>query len=268
MMRKDGQTASIILAAGRGSRMRGYGGSKTLLPLIPEASPYSGKRPILLHIIENLPPGPKAVVVHHRKEDILSATGHLPIEYCEQPVLNGTGGALLAARSFLEKHAFENLLITMGDVPFVAPNTYMSLIAALEFHDLVVLGFMPKDKKQYGVLEIQGSRVHRIVEWKYWKNFSAEEQELLQICNSGIYAAKKDGLLHSLSVLASRPHVVEKEINGTVREQEEFFITDLVEYLPQNGLSVGYIVSHDENEVMGIDDLSALSKAQQLYGNA
>ncbi len=247
--------------------MRGYGGSKTLLPLIPEDSPYLGKRPILLHIIENLPPGPKAVVVHHRKEDILRATGHLEIAYCEQPVLNGTGGALLAAQPFLEKQVTENLLITMGDVPFVARNTYRSLLAALECHDLVVLGFMPEDKKQYGVLEIQGSRVHRIVEWKYWKNFSAEAQKNLHICNSGIYAAKKESLLHSLSVLAARPHVVQKEINGMVRNQEEFFITDLVEYLPQKGHSVGYIVSNNENEVMGIDDLSALSKAQQLYQN-
>ncbi|MCF8129902.1 MAG: NTP transferase domain-containing protein, partial [Deltaproteobacteria bacterium] len=68
MERDDQTTASIILAAGRGSRMKSYGGSKTLLPLIQGASPYSGRRPILPHIIENLPPGPKAVVVHHKKE--------------------------------------------------------------------------------------------------------------------------------------------------------------------------------------------------------
>ena len=245
--------------------MKGYGGSKTLLPLIQGASPYSGRRPILLHIIENLPPGPKAVVVHHKKEDIFKATDHLDISYCEQPVLNGTGGALLAARPFLEKQDCENLLITMGDVPFVARKTYRSLLAAIEFHDMVVLGFMPKDKKQYGVLEIRGNQVHRIVEWKYWKDFSAEDQKRLRICNSGIYAARRESLLQSLSVLAARPHVVQKEVNGVVCDQEEFFITDLVEYLPQEGHSVGYIVSNNENEVMGIDDLSALLKAQEIY---
>jgi bifunctional UDP-N-acetylglucosamine pyrophosphorylase / glucosamine-1-phosphate N-acetyltransferase len=264
-MERDDKTASVIMAAGRGSRMKGYGGNKTLLPLIPVDSPYSGKRPILLHIIESLPAGPKVVVVHHRKEDIREATRGVHITYCEQPVLNGTGGALLAARPFLEKQTCKNLLITMGDVPFVARKTCISLLEALKSHDLVVLGFMPKDKKQYGVLEIRGNQVHRIVEWKYWKNFPVEDQNNLRICNSGIYAAKKDSLLQTLSLLAARPHVVQKEVDGIVCNQEEYFITDLVEYLAQEGHSVGYIVSNDENEVMGIDDFPALLKAQKIY---
>ena len=245
--------------------MKDFGGNKTLLPLIPVGSPFSGKRPIILHIIENLPPGPKAVVVNHKKEDIRKATQHLDITYCEQPVLNGTGGALLAAIPFLQKQDYENLLITMGDVPFVAPKTYASLLRALKTHDLVVLGFLPEDKKQYGVLEVQGNQVRRIVEWKYWKNYPEEKQQALPVCNSGIYAAKKESLLYSLTVLASKPHVVQKEINGVVCDQEEFFITDLVEHLPREGRSVGYIISDDEKEVMGIDDLSSLLKAQKIY---
>lgn len=264
-METNKKTASIILAAGRGSRMKDYAGSKTLLPLIPEASPYSGTRPILLHIIDNLPPGPMAVIVNHRKEDIISATHHLDITYCEQPVLNGTGGALLAARTFLEKQDCDNLLITMGDVPFVEPETYASLLGALHDHDLVVLGFMPRNKKQYGVLEIQGHQVRRIIEWKYWKDYSQEKQTTLSVCNSGIYAAKMESLLMSLSVLASKPHVVQKEINGVLRDQEEFFITDLVEHLQPHNYSIGAIVCKNEHEVMGIDDLPALLKAQEIY---
>ena len=264
-MERENRTASIVLAAGRGSRMKNYGGTKTLLPMIPETSPYSGKRPIILHIIENLPPGPKAVVVNHKKEDIREATHHLDITYCNQPVLNGTGGALLAAMSFVQKQSCKNLLITMGDVPFVAPETYASLLRALKTHDLVVLGFMPEDKKQYGVLEVRDDQVRRIVEWKYWKNYPEEKQLALSVCNSGIYAAKKESLLYSLTVLASKPHVVQKEVNGVVCDQEEFFITDLVEYLPREGHSVGYIILNDEKEVMGIDDLSALLKAQKIY---
>ena len=112
--------------------MENYGGNKTLLPLVPAASPFSGSRPILRHIIDNLPPGPKALVVNHRQADIRKATRHLGITYCEQPVLNGTGGALLAVRPFLESLVCENLVITMGDVPFVAPGTYLSLLRAIE----------------------------------------------------------------------------------------------------------------------------------------
>ncbi|MFC1891484.1 MobA-like NTP transferase domain containing protein, partial [Thermodesulfobacteriota bacterium] len=60
-MTKDPTTVSIIFAAGRGSRMKEYDGNKTLLPLIPDESPYKGTCPILVEIIKNLPPGPKAL---------------------------------------------------------------------------------------------------------------------------------------------------------------------------------------------------------------
>ena len=46
---------------------------------------------------------------------------------------------------------------------------------------------------------------------------------------------------------------------------QEYFITDLVEYMHDDGLSVGFVISEDEEEVMGVDDLPALIKAQQIF---
>jgi len=66
-------------------------------------------------------------------------------------------------------------------------------------------------------------------------------------------------------VLASRPHLVEKEVNGRLSSAKEYFITDLIEYMHDGGLSVGYILAEDEEEVMGVDDLSALKRAQKIY---
>lgn len=257
-------TASLILAAGRGSRMKGFDGSKTLLPLIPEKSHYEGKRPILLEILDNLPSGPKAVVVNHKKEDVIRATDTFDLTYCDQPVLNGTGGALLAARKFLEGLDSDYLIITMGDVPLVKKTTYQGLITDLKDNRLSILGFRPEDKKQYGVLQIEDSQVKKIIEYKYWTKFTEEKQAALQICNSGIYATKTSELLHYISVLESRPHMVRKEIGGELTEVEEFFITDIVEYMCDDGLPVGYVIG-DEDEVMGVDDLAAITKAQELY---
>jgi len=257
-------TASLILAAGRGSRMKDFDGSKTLLPLIPGKSHYKGNRPILLEILDNLPAGPKAVVVNHKKEDIIKATEHFDLTYCDQPVLNGTGGALLAARKFLEGLGSNYLIITMGDVPLVKRTTYQKLIADLKENSLSVLAFGTEDKKQYGVLHIEDNQVKKIIEWKYWKGFSKEKQAALQICNSGIYATKRDELLHYISILESRPHIVRKEIRGKLTEVEEFFITDIVEYMCDDGLPMGYVIG-DEDEVMGVDDLAAIKKAQELF---
>jgi len=257
-------TASLILAAGRGSRMKGFTGNKTLLPLIPGKSHYDGNKPILLEILNNLPPGPKAVVINHNKEDVIKATQEYDISYCEQPVLNGTGGALIAAREFLEGLKSDQLIITMGDVPLVNSGTYRGLIENLRNNSLTVLGFRPEDKKQYGILEVEGGRVKKIIEWKYWKTFPEKRQRELKICNSGIYAVRTGKLLHYISVLASKPHRVRKEIGGKMTEVKEFFITDIVEYMCDDGLPVGYVIS-DEDEVMGVDDLAAITKAQELY---
>jgi bifunctional UDP-N-acetylglucosamine pyrophosphorylase/glucosamine-1-phosphate N-acetyltransferase len=257
--------ASLILAAGRGSRMKGFDGNKTLLPLVSDESPFKGSHPILLHILNNLPPGPKAVVINYKKKDLLHATRSLDISYYEQPSLNGTGGALIAAREFLESQDYDRMIITMGDVPFVSRATYLNLAEGLKANNLTVLGFRPSDKKQYGVLEIEGFNVKRIIEWKYWKTYPAEKQSQLPICNSGIYAARKDDLIQYLGVLERRPHTVKKRRRGRLVEVEEFFITDLVELMQDDGLKTGYALAQQENEVMGIDDLPSLLRAQEIF---
>ena len=245
--------------------MKEFDGNKTLLPLVSEDSPYKGSHPILLQILKSLPHGPKALVVNYKKKEVIDATRDLCLNYCEQPELNGTGGGLLAARTFLERQDCDQLIITMGDVPFVKEATYGALVKNLRDNSMVVLGFQPESKKQYGVLEIKGSQVCKIIEWKYWRKYPEEKQQAFQICNSGIYAAKKETLLRYLLVLASKPHMVQKEIDGELREVQEYFITDLVQYMYDDGLSVGFVISEDEEEVMGVDDLPALLKAQQIF---
>lgn len=258
-------TGSLILAAGKGSRMKGFDGNKTLLPLLPAGSPYEGERPILLNILDNLPPGPRALVVNHKKSEVIKTTADLGLTYCEQPVLNGTGGALLASRAFIEAGDFDRLIITMGDVPFVRAGTYLNLIEELEDAPLVVLGFRPREKKQYGVLEVRDKKVTKIIEWKYWRTFSQQRQEQLPICNSGIYAARRHELVRYLNLLEKRPHRVVKERQGKMVDIEEFFVTDLVELMQADGLNAGYVIASDENEVMGLDDLQALQKAQEHF---
>lgn len=259
------QIASLILAAGRGSRMTGFEGNKALLPLIPTISSFEGDQPILLHILNRLPPGPKAAVVNYKKEDVIRITRSLGLSYYEQPLLNGTGGALIAAKEFLENLGCDRLIVTMGDVPLVRKNTYLNLVGGLKDHPLMILGFYPLDKKQYGVLEMDEMDVKRIIEWKYWKDYSPERQRRLQICNSGIYAAERTDLLHYLEILEKRPHTVRKERDGNMVEIEEYFITDLVELMFADGLKAGYVVVEDENEVMGVDDFPSLIKAQEIF---
>jgi len=257
--------ASIIFAAGYGSRMRGFSGNKTLLPLMPGSNPFEGEHPIILEIIRNLPRGPKALVMHHRKDEVIKVTRDLGVSYYDQPVLNGTGGALIAAQGFLEQTDQESLIMTMGDVPFVKEATYRSLVSQLRDQDLIVLGFKPMDRAQYGILEIEDGKVRRIIEWRYWKGYPRERQGYFEVCNSGIYAAKRSALLKYLKKLKQRPHQVEKERDGRMTVVEEYFATDLVELMSNDQLAVGFVVVDEEKEVMGIDTREDLLLAQSVF---
>lgn len=261
----DKHVASIIMAAGRGSRMKGYAGNKTLLPLEPGNSVFNGRQPIIMHLMENLPAGSKALIVNHCKDEVMATTRDTGAVYCEQPVLNGTGGAILAAGAFVASQSTQRVVITMGDVPFVKKLTYENLVDGLDTHDLMILGFSPEDKKQYGVLEVEKGQVRKITEWKFWKDYPPRLQDQLTICNSGIYAARRSALVHYLPILASRPQIVQKEVDGKITDIEEFFFTDLIEYMVKDGKRVGFHVVDDESETMGIDDVAALETAQAIF---
>ena len=261
---QSGCVASIILAAGKGSRMVGFEGNKTLLPLLPHASIYSGDRPLLLEVLENLPDGPKGIVVHHFADAVEAATGALGVTYLPQLVTNGTGGAVLAARPFLEAAACDLAIITMGDVPLIRPATYRSLLQGLDENHLMALAFQAADRAQYGMLETADAQVLRITEWKYWRDYPAERQAQLRWSNAGVYAARRQALLQLLERLAQRPHHVEKQRGKELVTIDEYFLTDLVELMSGAGLGVGFVVATEE-EVMGVDTPEALRRAQAIY---
>lgn len=260
-------TASVVFAAGKGSRMKGYEGNKTLLPLIPansEISLYEGKHPILIQVLDSLPRGPKAIVVHHFADEVRRATDHLGVTYINQPVTNGTGGALICCRSFLEAVSTDTVIITMGDVPLILPATYQRMAAMTEQFELIVLAFEPRDKAQYGLLEIHDNSVQRIIEWKYWKLFDSARKASLQYCNAGLYAARRTTLLEFLSRLEQQPHQVQKQLDGRWVTIKEYFLTDLVELMRSDGRDVG-MLAVDESEVTGVDTPEALAEVQERF---
>lgn len=255
--------ASIIFAAGRGTRMKGYAGNKALLPLIPGKSRYEGSRPLILEVLDSLPAGPRGIVVNHHADEVRRVTEGRGITFIFQPVMNGTGGALLAARSFLESADADSVIITMGDVPLIRPATYNRLLDLLGRCDLALLGFEPKDRAQYGMIEMEGGRITGIVEWKYWKDFPQDRQRL-RYCNAGVYAAGKTALLGYMDRMKERPHEVRKKQNGQWLTIKEYFLTDLAEMMNEDGLLVR-MASAAEEEVAGVDTPESLEVVQKIY---
>ncbi|MFZ2447618.1 MAG: NTP transferase domain-containing protein [Syntrophobacteraceae bacterium] len=261
------EIAAIVFAAGKGTRMTGYDGNKTLLPLVPGKSIFEGERPLIREVLDNLPPGPKGVVVNHRAEDVRDSTRAPGIEYIHQPRTNGTGGALLAARPFIERTGAQSVIITMGDVPLIRPATYRALVEMLGTCDMALLAFEPEDRARYGMLEMEGERVARIVEWKYWSDpqkFPPQRRAKLRCCNAGVYAAGRKLLLEYMGKLEDRPHEVLKEIEGRETLIREYFLTDIAEMMHADGLFVG-MARASEAEVTGVDTPASLAAVQKMY---
>jgi bifunctional N-acetylglucosamine-1-phosphate-uridyltransferase/glucosamine-1-phosphate-acetyltransferase GlmU-like protein len=217
-----------------------------------------------MEVLQNLPRGPKGIVVNHCAHEVREATRGLGVAFCHQPVTNGTGGALLAARGFLGSVDSDSVVITMGDVPLIRSATYGELTARLDDSPMALLGFAPRDRAQYGMLEVAGDRVLRIVEWKYWKDYPSEKQDLLKFCNAGVYAVRRTLLIQYLDLLEASPHNVSKQRGDRWVEIEEYFLTDLVELMSRDGIAVGMVVV-DEDEVIGVDNPESLERVQAEY---
>jgi dTDP-glucose pyrophosphorylase len=142
-------TKAVILAAGRGKRMRELTNDvpKPMLPVL-------GK-PVVQYIIEGLrDAGVKQclLIVGYRKEIVIEYFGRgsnfgMQIEYAEQIFQDGTGKAVELAKSFCPEDPF---ILSYGDI-LVDPVCYFSLVHPAEAEILVTVRQM-EDVSQGGAV--------------------------------------------------------------------------------------------------------------------
>lgn len=259
---------SIVLAAGMGSRMIGFNGNKTLLPLSPISSPYIGKDPILIEVLSNLPNGTKCVIINCCGGDVIGTIDHSKFKnevvFVRQGVCNGAGGAVLEAKSFIESCDCNFIFIVLGDVPLITKKTYDTMLEMTRSDCVMTtLGFKSYNKNhRYGYIEENEYTVNDIVEWKYWKDFDAEKMKKFSLCNAGPYVIRKDLLLKYLPKL--KPHKIEKVWNGEPVVFDEYLYTDIVSMVACDGYRIGS-VEISESEASGVNTLEDLEFVQKQY---
>src|SRR4051812_21683599 len=186
------QLACIVLAAGKGTRM------KSDLPKV--LHPVAG-RPMVGHVlaaVESLSPERVVVVVGPGMDRVAAAVA--PCRTVVQAEQRGTADAVLAARPALEGFA-RDVLVLFADTPLVTPATLEAMVAARRGAAdpaIVVLGMRPADPGAYGRLirEPDGS-LAAIVEYLD----ATPEQRAVGLCNAGLMAfdgARLFGLLERI----------------------------------------------------------------------
>lgn len=237
---------ALILAAGQGKRI------KSNLPKVLHK--VCGKE-MVKHVIDtvkkaeihdiNLIIGKGAELVEERTKD----TG---VTYSLQAEQLGTGHAVKCAKEFLENKSGVVAVFT-GDTPLIKQSTVERLINDHidNKNAATILTAMVDDPTGYGrIVRDKNGKVLKIVEHK-----DCNEEELkIKEMNSAIYCFDIELLVKSLDKLNNN------------NNQGEYYLTDVIGILKDEGYSIGAVVT-DIEETIGVNSRVQLAEAEEILRN-
>jgi len=238
--------AVVILAAGKGTRMKNPEMTKVMYPI--------EGRPMVAYVVdlaERLGAARILLVVGWRKETVIEyfSTEAKPIEFVSQDNQLGTGHAVQQAGPALADFAGD-VLVLSGDVPLLTEKT---LRALLGYHRTTgaaatILTAEIEDPTGYGrIVKQKDESVRKIVEER---DASPQEKKLREI-NSGIYVFDREKLFEALAGITPD------------NAQGEYYLTDVFEIFVTRGWRISAVKCLDPAEVAGINDLVQLESARQ-----
>jgi bifunctional UDP-N-acetylglucosamine pyrophosphorylase / glucosamine-1-phosphate N-acetyltransferase len=236
--------ASIILAAGKGTRM----GSA-----MPKVLHHVGGVPMIKHVLTSAKAAgiEKNVVVVGHMSDLVQR------EICNdaicalQPEQKGTGHAVMVTAKYFE-NPDTTVVVLSGDSPLVRPGTIKKL---MDYHeateaDVTVLTAMLDEPFAYGrIIRDEEGHLERIVEEK---DATAEEKTIKEI-NTGTYCFNAGMLFDAL-----------KEVD-TDNSQGEYYLTDVLEIIREKGGTIRVMSDSDATEVLGVNTLEQLAEVEKIY---
>ena len=237
-------TAIIILAAGKGTRMR-----SELAKVLHRA----GGRPLIEHIVRGCQPLRAAqvlVVVGHQAQDVAAIVEPLGAQTIVQQSQRGTGHALQVARRAIRKSA-KFAIVVPGDAPLLRTET---LSALLETHRrgeaaATILSAELADPSGYGrIVRDSEGRVQAIVEDKA----ATPEQRTIREVNSSVYCFTLEKLWPCLAAL--RPDNIHREL----------YLTDAIAMLRERNERVLAVIAPDANEIIGCNTRAHLADADRI----
>ncbi len=236
---------AVILAAGEGKRM------KSPLPKVLHELDGVPLVEHVLDLVRGVGLGRSIVVVGHGRDQVISAIGAgRDCEFVVQPEQRGTADAVARAMEVLgDFHG--TLVVLSGDVPLLRRETLDRLIREHEEGErgVTILTAELEDPSGYGRIVRDGTGdVEAIVEEKD----ASSDVRAIREFNSGTYCFNADRL-----------RVILQSIDSN-NEQREFYLTDSVELMKKQNVSVGAVVVRDANEVLGVNTAEDLERTRTL----
>lgn len=238
------KNCAVILAAGEGKRMKANKPkpmmevlSRPMIDWVLDAAEASGVKDTIL-------------VVGAYGEQLVDHCGERSA-ICWQKERLGTGHAVMMALDYLNASDAENVLILNGDAPFMDAATIAESLALHEANGnaVTVISARLDDPFGYGRI-IQGAdgSFERIVEQKD----ATEEEKAIRNVNSGAYWFRREDLIASLGKLT------------TDNAAHEYYLTDTIYILKQEGKNAGVFVTENADVVLGANDREQLQALNDI----
>ena len=234
-------TTVIILAAGKGTRMR------SSLPKVLQ--PLAG-RPLLGHVIhtaKQLNAANIITIYGHGGARVQDAFAHENVEWVEQAEQLGTGHAVQMTLPVLPHEG--NSLILSGDVPCITQNTLQKLLDASAETGIGLVTLTLADATGYGRIVREQGKIQAIVEHK---DATAEQHQIKEI-NTGIYCVSNAKLHEWLPRLSNQ------------NAQGEYYLTDIVAMALADGMTVASVEPEQAFEVEGVNDRIQLAALERQF---
>jgi bifunctional UDP-N-acetylglucosamine pyrophosphorylase / glucosamine-1-phosphate N-acetyltransferase len=235
-----GTLVAVILAAGKGTRMRSR--HHKVLHLL------AGKPLIqrVLDLVRGAGAEQIVVVLGHEADEVRKMLPASVATVIQEPQL-GTGHAVQMAAEALRGFGAERLLVHYGDEALVRPDSLRRL-SAIELGPhapVALLNARVRDPHGYGrVIRLPDATVDRIVE----EVEATPEQRAVDEIWSGSMLLYTPWLWPNLDKLPLSP-------------TGEYYLPALVNLARAQGLSVGATLTQDEQEVHGVNDRQQLAGA-------
>lgn len=240
-MNSNQQLSLIILAAGKGTRMKSDK-AKVLhevfcLPMVNH----------VLLAVAPLEAGRTIVIVGHQREAVEESLAPFNITAVTQHEQLGTGHAVAIAEPAVPE-ATDTVMILCGDTPLIRPETLKEMYRSHRESGavLTVMTTLLDSPTNYGrILTGSNDRVLGIVEEKD----ATPQQKTIREINAGIYCVNRNFLFAALQQV------------GTDNSQGEVYLTDIVSIAVNNGKHVEKFISSHPQDVLGVNSRVELAQA-------